>query len=50
MSDTPVTTVQIPEPAGLPLLGHVRTLDPELPLGSFLTLAKTHGNSPRGVR
>lgn len=42
--DAAPETVPIPEPAGLPLLGHVRTLEPEFPLGSMLNLAKTHGN------
>lgn len=36
-------TVPIPEPAGIPLLGHVRALEPSFPLGSMLALAKTHG-------
>lgn len=38
--------VPIPEPAGLPLLGHVRALEPSFPLGSMLSLAQTHGNMP----
>ncbi|SPO06415.1 probable bifunctional P-450:NADPH-P450 reductase [Cephalotrichum gorgonifer] len=41
----PVTpeTVPIPEPPALPLLGHVRELDPEFPHGSLLRLSRTHG-------
>lgn len=35
--------VPIPEPAGIPLLGHVGMLEPSFPLGSMLTLSKTHG-------
>ncbi|KAF6828429.1 bifunctional p-450-like protein [Colletotrichum plurivorum] len=36
-------TVQIPEPAGLPLLGNINAIDPEFPLGSMTALADQYG-------
>ncbi|KAI1087852.1 cytochrome P450 [Rostrohypoxylon terebratum] len=36
-------TTPIPEPPGLPFLGHVAELDRELPLRSFLSLADKYG-------
>jgi cytochrome P450 / NADPH-cytochrome P450 reductase len=37
------TTVRIPEPPGLPLLGNIADIDSEYPLGSFLHLADIYG-------
>lgn len=45
MADSMQEPVPIPEPAGLPLLGHVRALEPDFPLGSMLSLAQTHGTT-----
>ncbi|KAM6536066.1 hypothetical protein FALCPG4_005587 [Fusarium falciforme] len=36
-------TVEIPTPAGLPLLGNIKSIDPEFPLGSMVSLAEQHG-------
>ncbi|KAL2688993.1 hypothetical protein Neosp_003043 [[Neocosmospora] mangrovei] len=36
-------TVEIPTPAGLPLLGNIKSIDPEFPLGSMVALADQHG-------
>ncbi|KAH6884403.1 cytochrome P450 [Thelonectria olida] len=36
-------TVEIPEPRGLPFIGHVGTLDPDFPLGSMISLADELG-------
>ena len=36
-------TTPIPEPPGLPFLGHVAELDREVPLRSFLSLANKYG-------
>jgi cytochrome P450 / NADPH-cytochrome P450 reductase len=33
----------IPQPAGLPLLGNMREIDPESPMKSILRLAETYG-------
>ncbi|KAL2855204.1 cytochrome P450 [Aspergillus pseudodeflectus] len=34
---------EIPEPAGLPFIGNVGTIDQEFPLGSMVALAEEHG-------
>ncbi|RSL75152.1 hypothetical protein CEP51_011132 [Fusarium floridanum] len=36
-------TVEIPTPSGLPLLGNIKSIDPEFPLGSMVSLAEQHG-------
>ncbi|KAI1337357.1 hypothetical protein F5Y15DRAFT_418121 [Xylariaceae sp. FL0016] len=41
--ETTEGTTPIPEPPGLPLLGNVADIDPELPLRSFTTLAEKYG-------
>ncbi|KAJ4298046.1 hypothetical protein N0V90_005945 [Kalmusia sp. IMI 367209] len=35
--------VEIPEPQGLPLLGHITSIDPDFPLGSMKALADKYG-------
>ncbi|KAL3471658.1 cytochrome P450 [Aspergillus californicus] len=44
-TDTPdePATSPIPEPTGLPLVGNIKTIDQEFPLGSMVNLANTHG-------
>lgn len=36
-------TAEIPHPAGLPLLGNIRDVDPEVPTESLSQLADTYG-------
>ncbi|KAI1869212.1 uncharacterized protein JN550_005842 [Neoarthrinium moseri] len=36
--------VPIPEPPGLPLIGHITSIDQTYPLGSFMDLAEKHGD------
>jgi cytochrome P450/NADPH-cytochrome P450 reductase len=36
-------TVEIPEPRGLPFIGHIGSLDPDFPLGSMISLADQLG-------
>jgi cytochrome P450/NADPH-cytochrome P450 reductase len=47
MSDTTSTnmegTVEIPSPPGLPFLGNIKNINPELPLESFMDMAETYG-------
>ncbi|RSL72552.1 hypothetical protein CEP53_001056 [Fusarium sp. AF-6] len=38
-----VETIEIPTPSGLPLLGNIKSIDPEFPLGSMVSLAEQHG-------
>ena len=42
-SDARYSEAVVPEPAGLPLLGNIRSIDPEFPLGSMKALADEHG-------
>ncbi|CAO2657945.1 Nn.00g072050.m01.CDS01 [Neocucurbitaria sp. VM-36] len=42
-SDVEDAEVMVPEPQGLPLLGNIRSIDPEFPLGSMTSLADEHG-------
>jgi cytochrome P450/NADPH-cytochrome P450 reductase len=39
-------TVEIPEPRGLPFIGHIGSLDPDFPLGSMISLADQLGECP----
>lgn len=39
------TTVPIPGPPGLPLIGNVGDIDPAFPLGSLKNMADTYGSS-----
>ncbi len=36
-------TVEIPSPPGLPFLGNIKNINPELPLQSFLDMADKYG-------
>lgn len=40
------TTVPIPGPPGLPIVGNVGDIDPAFPLGSMNNMAETYGLSP----
>lgn len=46
MTEQTQEIVPIPEPAGLPLLGHVGALEPDFPLRSMLALTQKHGTMP----
>lgn len=39
-------TVPIPSPPGLPLLGNIKDINPELPLESFNQMADKYGERP----
>lgn len=41
------TTVPIPGPPGLPLIGNVNDIDPILPLISFMNMAEKYGRCCR---
>ncbi|CAJ0538636.1 Ff.00g066510.m01.CDS01 [Fusarium sp. VM40] len=36
-------TAEIPTPSGLPLLGNIKSIDPDFPLGSMVSLAEQYG-------
>jgi cytochrome P450/NADPH-cytochrome P450 reductase len=36
-------SVQIPQPPSIPFIGNVTALDKDVPLNSFILLAKTYG-------
>ena len=38
--------VEIPEPSGLPFLGHIGSIDQDFPLGSMVGLADELGACP----
>ena len=42
-------TVEIPSPPGLPFLGNIKDINPELPLQSFLDMADKYGAYISGV-
>lgn len=44
MADIQEGTVPIPSPPGLPLLGNIRNINPELPLQSFIDMADQYGD------
>lgn len=41
------TTVPIPGPPGLPIVGNVGDIDPNFPLGSMNNMAETYGPSKK---
>jgi cytochrome P450/NADPH-cytochrome P450 reductase len=38
-------TAEIPTPSGLPLLGNIKSINPDFPLGSMVSLAEQYGES-----
>ncbi|KAG8979216.1 hypothetical protein FRB93_010327 [Tulasnella sp. JGI-2019a] len=42
-NSTPITTVPIPQPPPIPLLGNIKDVDPELPFTSFARLISQYG-------
>jgi hypothetical protein len=41
-------TAEIPSPPGLPFLGNIKDINPELPLQSFLNMAEKYGTASSG--